>query len=92
MWEPYLTRSHDALRKDFAQMRPEAVVLEAGLWFVWKRLNQFDKYQLNLDSMIKTLKRIREKMDVRSAADIIVRAKVLPQGFGGRPLLVAVSL
>ncbi len=42
-----------------------AVVLEGGLWFVWRRKTDWDKYEKNLDQAITNLKRIRKKLNVR---------------------------
>ncbi len=41
-----------------------ALILEAGLWFVWRRKTDWDKYERNLDQAITNLEKIRQKLAV----------------------------
>ncbi len=64
VWDWALEASREVLRREAVAMEPRAVVLEAGLWFVWRRKTEWDKYERNLEQAIANLETIRQKLNV----------------------------
>ena len=75
IWSPFLNVSTSILKKELIDMKPKAVILGAGIWFLWSGRWNYGFYQETLEFILSEWLPICEKTDVKLI--LMLQAEIL---------------